>query len=112
MPDALWIELRSGTKASDEITETTVAFHMRSYHRKITYAAYIRRKLANPRSRKFNLRLDKMWYARRVSKCWTNSAAADLAAAKAVLSGKAIYAGMFESKATAQGPGSGWDMDG
>jgi hypothetical protein len=110
MPDATWIEPRSGTKAFDEITERTVQFHMASYHRKITYAAYIRRKLANPYSRKYNLRVDKMWYARQVSKCWTDSAAGDLAAAKAALRGKRIYGGMFEAKA--HDSGDGWDIDG
>lgn len=110
MPDATWIEFTPKTSAYDEVTQRTVDFHMKSYHRKIAYAARVRRALANPRSRKFNLRIDKMWYARQVSKCWTASAAADLAAAKAVLRAKAIYAGMFEAKAHA-GPGGGMDLD-
>lgn len=110
MPQAIWIEFTPKTSAYDEVTQQTVAFHMDSYHRKIAYAARVRRALSNPRSRKWNLRFDRMWYARQVSRCWTQSAAADLAAAKAVLRGKAIYAGMFEAKQPA-GPSGGMDLD-
>lgn len=110
MPDAAWIEFTPKTSAFDEVTQQTVAFHMNAYHRKIAYAARLRRALSNPRSRKFNLRIDRMWYARQVSRCWTASAAADLAAAKSVLRGKSIYAGMFEAKQPA-GPSGGMDLD-
>lgn len=110
MPDATWIEFTPKTSAFDEVTQQTVDFHMKAYHRKIAYAARLRRALANPKSRKFNLRIDLMWYARQISRCWTQSAAADLAAARAVNRGKAIYAGMFEAKQPA-GPSGGMDLD-
>lgn len=113
MPDATWIEFTPKTSAFHELIRLDVDFHMKSYHRKIQYAARIRRALANPRSRKLNLRFDRMWYARQVSKAIISSAAAELAAAKAMLRAQDIYAGMFEGKAPAHaGASGGMDLDG
>lgn len=110
MPQADWIEFEGKTSAFRKMVDDTVQFHMDAYHRKIAYAARIRRKLANPRSRKINLRIDKMWYARQVSKAIVSSAAADLAAAKAMLKAEEIYNGMFTAKASDDG--DGMDLDG
>ncbi len=110
MPDPDWIEFEGRTSAFKDMIRKTVDFHMRSYHRKIAYAAKLRRKLANPRSAKFNLRIDKMWYARQVSKEIVNSAAADIAAAKALLKAEQTYDGMFTAKAPDRG--DGMDLDG
>jgi hypothetical protein len=111
MPDPTWIEFEGKTSKFKEMIRTTVDFHMKSYHRKISYAAKIKKRLSNPRSRKYNLRFDKMWYARQVSKAIVNSAAADVAAAKSLLKAEQIYDGMFTAKA-ANGDGSGMDLDG
>lgn len=102
------IEFEGKTSAFRKMVASDVKYHMDSYHRKIAYAATIRRKLSNPRSRKINLRIDLMWYARAVAKAIVNSAAADLAAAKAMLKAEEIYDGIF----TARAPDSdGMDLD-
>lgn len=104
------IEFQGKTSAFRQMIADDVKLRMDSYHRKIAYAAMIRRKLANPRSRKFNLRIDKMWYARAVSKAIVNSAAADLASAKGMLKAEEIYNGMFVAQAG--GNDDGMDLDG
>lgn len=104
------IEFEGKTSAFRQMIADDVKLRMNSYHRKIAYAAQIRRKLANPRSRKINLRIDRMWYARAVSKSIVNSAAADLASAKAMLKAQEIYDGMFTARAA--DPGNGMDLDG
>lgn len=104
------IEFQGKTSAFRAMVADDVKLRMDSYHRKIAYAAAIRRKLANPRSRKVNLRIDKMWYARAVSKAIINSAAADLASAKGMLKAQEIYDGMFTARA--QDPAGGMDLDG
>lgn len=112
MPDPNWIEFEGKTSAFKAMIATTVDFHMKSYHRKIAYAAKLRKRLANPRSRKLNLRFDKVWYARAVSKAIINSAAADVAAAKALLKAEQIYDGMFTARAQGGANGAGMDLDG
>lgn len=104
------IEFEGKTSAFRAMVRDDVKLRMDSYHRKIAYAAQIRRKLANPRSRKVNLRFDRMWYARAVSRAIVNSAAADLASAKAMLKAEEIYEGMFV--AHNQDSGDGMDLDG
>lgn len=103
--------IESVSKTSDfrQLIADDVKLHMSLYHRKIALAAALRRKLANPRSRKVNLRFDRMWYARAVSKAIVNSAAADLAAAKAMLKAQEIFDGMFTARAADGGPGM--DLD-
>lgn len=103
------IEFEAKTSAFRTMVRDDVKLRMDSYHRKIAYAANLRRKLANPRSRKINVRIDKMWYARAVSKAIINSAAADLASAKAMLKAQEIYDGMFTARA--QDSGNGMDLD-
>lgn len=93
-----------------ELIADDVKLHMSLYHRKIALAATLRRKLANPHSRKVNLRIDLMWYASVVSKPIVQSAAADLAAAKAMLKAQELYDGMFTAR-TADA-GGGMDLDG
>ena len=111
-PTADWIEFTAKTSAFKKVIADDVAFHMNAYHRKIAYAAKVKRALANPRGRRLNLRIDKMWYAHQVSKAIINSAAADLAAAKAMLRAEEIYAGMFEGRTAASAnAGGGMDMD-
>jgi hypothetical protein len=112
MPDPTWIEFQGKTSAFQEMIKTTVDFHMKSYHRKIAYAAKLRKRLANPRSRKVNLNFNKMWYARAVSKAIINSAAADVAAAKALLKAEQVYLGMFTAKPQNGSNGGGMDLDG
>jgi hypothetical protein len=104
------IEFQPRTSAFRIVIRDDVKLRMDSYHRKIAYAALLRRKLANPRSRKVNLRIDRMWYARAVSKAIVNSAAADLASAKSMLKAQEIYDGMFTARA--QDTGDGMDLDG
>lgn len=104
------IEFQPRTSAFRTVIRDDVKLRMDSYHRKIAYAALIRRKLANPRSRKLNLRIDRMWYARAVSKAIVNSAAADLASAKSMLKAQEIYDGMFTARA--EDSGDGMDLDG
>lgn len=104
------IEFEGKTSAFRKMVADDVKLRMDSYHRKIAYAARIRRKLANPRSRKINLRFDRMWYARAVSKAIVNSAAADLASAKGMLKAEEIYNGMFIGHAADSG--NGMDLDG
>jgi hypothetical protein len=103
------IEFEAKTSAFRKMIASDVKLRMDSYHRKIAYAAQIRRKLANPRSRKVNLRFDRMWYARAVSKAIINSAAADLASAKSMLKAQEIFDGMFTAKAP--DTGNGMDLD-
>jgi hypothetical protein len=110
MPDPTWIEFKPRTSAFREVIATSVDFHMKSYHRKIAYAAKIKRRLSNPRSRKFNLRFDKILYARLVSGAIIKSAAADVAAAKSLLKAEEIYLGVFTSRA--EPGGAGMDLDG
>jgi hypothetical protein len=104
------IEFEGKTSAFRAMIAADVKLRMDSYHRKIAYAAAIRRKLANPRSRKINLRFDRMWYARAVSKAIVNSAAADLASAKSMAKSQEIYDGMFTAHAPDKG--DGMDLDG
>lgn len=102
------IEFEPRTSAFRAMIADDVKLRMSSYHRKIAYAAIIRRKLANPRSRKINIRIDKMWHAREVSRAIRNSAAADLASAKAMLKAQEIYDSMFTAHAADSG---GMDLD-
>jgi hypothetical protein len=102
------IEFEGKTSAFRTMIADDVKLRMSSYHRKIAYAAIIRRKLANPRSAKINLRIDRMWYARAVSRAIINSAAADLASAKGMLKAQEIYDGMFTARAQ---DGDGMDLD-
>ena len=111
MPDPTWIEFEGKTSKFQEVVRTSVDFNMKSYHRKVAYAAKMRKRLANPRSRKINLRFDKMWYARQVSKAILASAAADVASAKAWLKAEQIYMGMFTAKQGGSN-GPGMDLDG
>lgn len=104
------IEFEGKTSAFRAMIAEDVKLRMDSYHRKIAYAARIRQKLANPRSRKFNLRFDRMWYARAVSKAIVNSAAADIASAKAMLKAEEIYNGMLGGRP--DNSGDGMDLDG
>jgi hypothetical protein len=84
-------------------------YHDDAYHRKIAYAARIKRAIANPRGRRLNVRVDKMWTARQVSKAIINSAAAEIAAAKAMRRAEEIFNGMLVSRSSDSGGGMNLD---
>lgn len=106
------IEFVGRTSAFQRMIADDCKYHDDAYHRKIAYAAKIKKRLANPYGKRLNLRVDKMWAARQVAKAIVESAAAELAAAKAMRRAEEIYAGMFQASGTVAGGQTGWNMDG
>lgn len=102
------IEFENSTAAFYEVMDTDVELNTDSYNRKIDYASRVYKSITK---RRFTWRLDLVWYAHQAKKAIIDSAAANLAAAKADQRAKDIIMGLTrdtkKAKEQQQGPGIG-----
>ncbi len=112
MPSPDWIEFEGKTSKFLEMIEMDVEFSMNRYHALVQYAARYRKAMANPRGLKVNYRVDLIWHARQASRAILASAAANVAAAKAMRKAEEIHLGAISTKGNVSGGGGGMNLDG